>query len=56
MPLLDAFLRRQANWLRQRRSCADAPLEARCTTTGSATCRRRPGSTLMPVILFQRRN
>ena len=32
------------------------PLDVRCSTTGSATCRRRPVSTFMPVILFQCRN
>jgi hypothetical protein len=32
------------------------PLEVCCTMTGSATCSRLPGSTLMPDILFQRRN
>jgi hypothetical protein len=32
------------------------PLDAVRNTTGSATRRRRPGSTLMPVTLFQRRN
>ena len=32
------------------------PLDVRAATTGSATWRRLPGSTLMPVSLFQRRN